>query len=138
MFPPEHVNWFSCVKRKPAGFAFFLSGWGVPFDLYPARKIKEICTLLMLFPPRLPSAFVMMIILLIYITTNVAAPCFAPCRKELGVLPHVLAPVLSTLLLLLSLASYILPAILGAIVSFLRSLVLLPPRFPQTSAGCLS
>jgi amino acid transporter len=59
------------------------------------------------------ASIVTMCIILVYILTNVAAPFFARTRGELRVFPHIVAPAVSTLLLLLPLASYLLPPIPG-------------------------
>jgi hypothetical protein len=55
------------------------------------------------------ASIVTMCIIVVYILTNIAAPCFAHGRKELRLFPHIVAPAVSTLLFLLPLASYVLP-----------------------------
>src|SRR6266487_2085763 len=77
------------------------------------------------------ASIVTMCILVVYLLTNVAAPCFARRRNELRLLPHVLAPVGSTLLLLLPLASYVGPALPGAIGAFFTRLGFAPTPFPS-------
>ena len=76
------------------------------------------------------ASIVTMCIILVYILTNIAAPVFARRRHELRLFPHVIAPALSSLLLLLPLGSYLLPAIPGAIGSFFTSLGFAPTPFP--------
>jgi amino acid transporter len=76
------------------------------------------------------ASVVTMCIILVYILTNVAAPFFARGRHELRVFPHVIAPTISTLLLLLPLASYILPSIPG-IGTFFTNLGFAPTPFPS-------
>jgi hypothetical protein len=53
------------------------------------------------------------------ILTNIAAPLLARGNKELRIFPHVIAPVVSTLMLLLPLASYVLPPLplIGPVVT---------------------
>jgi len=77
------------------------------------------------------ASIVTMCILVVYVLTNVAAPCFARRRNELRLLPHVLAPVGSTVLLLLPLASYVGPAFPGAIGAFFTRLGFAPTPFPS-------
>jgi amino acid transporter len=55
------------------------------------------------------ASIVTMCIIVVYILTNIAAPCFALRRHELRIWPHIVAPAVSTLTLLLPLASSILP-----------------------------
>ena len=76
------------------------------------------------------ASIVTMSIILVYILTNVAAPFFAGKRHELRVFPHLIAPVASTLLLLLPLASYILPPLPG-IGTFFTNLGFAPTPFPS-------
>jgi len=75
------------------------------------------------------ASIVTICIILVYILTNVAAPFFARTRGELRVFPHVIAPAVSTLLLLLPLASYVLPPLPG-IGSFFTGLGFAPTPFP--------
>lgn len=70
-----------------------------------------------------------MCILLVYLLTNLAAPFFARRRGELRLVPHVIAPVVSSLLLLLPLASYVLPALPG-IGGVFTSVGFAPTPFP--------
>jgi amino acid transporter len=81
------------------------------------------------------ASIVTMCFLVIYIATNVAAPFFAYQRNELkglvSVLAHIVAPVLSSLLLLLPLASYIGPLLPG-IGGFFTGLGFAPLTFPST------
>ncbi len=76
------------------------------------------------------ATIVTMCIIVVYILTNIAAPCFAHRQKDLRVLPHIVAPVLSSLLLLLPLASYVGPAIPGSIGAFFVTLGFAPTPFP--------
>jgi amino acid transporter len=76
------------------------------------------------------ASIVTMCIILVYILTNVAAPFFARTRGELRVFPHIVAPAVSTLLLLLPLASYLLPPIPG-IGTFFTMLGFAPTLFPS-------
>lgn len=75
------------------------------------------------------ASIVTMCILLVYILTNVAAPFFAHTRGDLRVFSHIVAPAASTMLLLLPLASYVLPPLPG-IGPFLTSLGFAPTPFP--------
>jgi amino acid transporter len=77
------------------------------------------------------ASIVTMCILVVYVLTNVAAPCFARRRNELRLLPHILAPVGSTVLLLLPLASYVGPALPGVIGAFFTKLGFAPTPFPS-------
>jgi amino acid transporter len=75
------------------------------------------------------AGIVTMCLILVYLLTNVAAPFFAHARGELRVFPHLIAPAVSSLLLLLPLASYILPALPG-IGTFFTALGFAPTPFP--------
>lgn len=77
------------------------------------------------------ASIVTMCIILVYIMTNIAAPFFALSRNELRSLQHVIAPALSTLLLLLPLGSYVGPAIPGPIGVFFTDLGFAPTSFPS-------
>jgi len=76
------------------------------------------------------ASIVTICIILVYILTNIAAPFFARSRGELRLFPHVLAPLVSTLLLLLPLGSYLLPALPGAAGTFFTHLGFAPTPFP--------
>jgi amino acid transporter len=76
------------------------------------------------------AGIVTMCILLVYLLTNIAAPFFARSRHELRVFPHLIAPALSTLLLLLPLASSFLPSIPG-VGTFFTTLGFAPTPFPS-------
>lgn len=76
------------------------------------------------------AGIVTICILLVYILTNIAAPFFARSRHELRVFPHLIAPALSTLLLLLPLASSLLPPIPG-VGTFFTTLGFAPTPFPS-------
>jgi hypothetical protein len=67
----------------------------------------------------------------VYILTNLAAPFFARSRRELRVLPHVIVPAGSTLLLLLPLSSYVLPTVPGPVGDFFTSLGFARTPFPS-------
>ncbi|HEV2659488.1 MAG TPA: APC family permease, partial [Ktedonobacteraceae bacterium] len=77
------------------------------------------------------ASIVTMCILVVYVLTNIAAPCFARRRNELRLLPHVLAPVGSTILLLLPLASYVGPTLPGVIGAMFTRLGFAPTPFPS-------
>jgi amino acid transporter len=76
------------------------------------------------------ASIVTICIILVYILTNIAAPFFARSRNELRLFPHVLAPAVSTLLLLLPLGSYLLPALPGSLGAFFTHLGFAPTPFP--------
>jgi amino acid transporter len=75
------------------------------------------------------ASIVTMCIIIVYILTNLAAPCFAHRRKELRLFPHIVAPTMSTLMLLLPLASYVLVP-LPLIGSVVTQLGFAPTPFP--------
>jgi amino acid transporter len=77
------------------------------------------------------ASIVTMCIIVVYIMTNIAAPFFARSRGELRVLPHIVAPVLSILLLLLPLASYLGPTIPGPLGTFFVNLGFASTPFPS-------
>ena len=76
------------------------------------------------------ASIVTICIILVYILTNIAAPFFARSRGELRLFPHLIAPAVSTLLLLLPLASYLLPALPGSLGAFFTHLGFAPTPFP--------
>ncbi len=76
------------------------------------------------------ASIVTMCLILVYLLTNLAAPVFAHSRHELRLFPHIVAPVLSSLLLLLPLGSYLLPAIPGIIGAYFTALGFAPTPFP--------
>lgn len=76
------------------------------------------------------ASIVTICIILVYILTNIATPFFARSRGELHLFPHLFAPALSTLLLLLPLASYLLPALPGAVGNYFTHLGFSPTPFP--------
>jgi len=76
------------------------------------------------------ASIVTICIILVYILTNIAAPFFAQRRSELRLFPHVIAPTVSTLLLLLPLAAYLLPALPGSLGAFFTHLGFAPTPFP--------
>jgi amino acid transporter len=76
------------------------------------------------------ASIVTICIILVYILTNIAAPFFARSRGELHLFPHIFAPALSTLLLLLPLASYLFPALPGAVGNYFTHLGFAPTPFP--------
>lgn len=67
--------------------------------------------------------------LLVYLLTNLAAPLFARRRGEFRILAHVLAPVLSSLVLLIPLISFVLPPV-PVLGSFFTGLGFFPTPFP--------
>jgi len=70
-----------------------------------------------------------MCIVLVYIVTNIALPFFAHSKKEFNVWRHAVMPGLSTVLLLLPLASFLLPPLPG-IGAFFTNLGFAPTPFP--------
>jgi len=76
------------------------------------------------------ASIVTICIILVYILTNIAAPFFAQSRGELSLFPHVIAPAVSTLLLLLPLGSSLLPALPGPPGAFFTHLGFAPTPFP--------
>jgi amino acid transporter len=76
------------------------------------------------------ASIVTMCIILVYLLTNLAAPFFARSRKELRVFPHIVAPAVSSLLLLLPLVSYILPP-LPEVGTVFTTLGFAPTPFPS-------
>jgi len=72
---------------------------------------------------------VTMCIVLVYIVTNIALPFFAHSKKEFNVWRHAVMPGLSTVLLLLPLASFLLPPLPG-IGAFFTNLGFAPTPFP--------
>mgnify|MGYP001269081832 CR=1 FL=1 len=76
------------------------------------------------------ASIVTICIILVYVLTNVAAPFFAHSRNEFRWFSHGFAPAVSTLLLLLPLASYLLPALPGAAGAFFTHLGFAPTPFP--------
>jgi len=75
------------------------------------------------------AGIVTICIILVYLLTNVAAPFFARSRHELRIFPHVIAPAISSLLLLLPLASYLLPPLPG-VGTFFTNLGFASTPFP--------
>jgi amino acid transporter len=69
---------------------------------------------------------------IVYIMVNISSPTFALRydRSSFNVLAHIVAPVLSTLVLLIPLVSFIMPAIPGAIGSFFTGLGFAATPFP--------
>lgn len=68
--------------------------------------------------------------IVVYILVNIAAPFYAHRRKEFNAFTHVLAPLLSSLVLLIPLASFVFPAIPGPIGSYFTGLGFFPTLFP--------
>ncbi len=66
----------------------------------------------------------------VYIMVNISAPLYARQRGELNWLTHVVVPLLSSLVLLIPLASFVLPGIPGPIGAFATSTGLAPTPFP--------
>ena len=69
---------------------------------------------------------------IVYIMVNIASPTFALRfdRKSFNVLAHIVAPVLSTLVLLVPLISFVMPTIPGAIGSYFTGLGFAATPFP--------
>ena len=76
------------------------------------------------------ASIVTMCVILVYLLTNIAAPFFARSRGELRLFPHIIAPTLSSLVLLLPLGSYLLPAIPGPVGTYFTTLGFAPTPFP--------
>jgi amino acid transporter len=68
--------------------------------------------------------------IIVYIMVNISAPVYARKQGELNWLTHLVAPILSSLVLLIPLASFVLPAIPGPIGAFATSTGLFPTPFP--------
>ncbi len=70
--------------------------------------------------------------IVVYIMVNVASPVFALRfdKKGFNVLAHIVAPVLSSLVLLIPLISFVMPAIPGAIGNYFTSLGFAATPFP--------
>ncbi len=77
------------------------------------------------------ASIVTLCLLLVYLLTNLAAPIFAHRRGELRLFPHVVAPALSSLVLLLPLAASLVPALPGT-GPLLSHLGLTRTPFPAT------
>ncbi len=69
---------------------------------------------------------------IVYIMVNIASPVYASRfdKKSFNVFAHILAPVLSTLVLLIPLISFIMPAIPGAIGAYFTDLGFAATPFP--------
>lgn len=67
--------------------------------------------------------------IIVYILTNISAPVLARRRQEFRLLTHILAPILSTVALLIPLASFILPPLPGIGAAF-TALGFAPTPFP--------
>ncbi len=70
--------------------------------------------------------------IVVYIMVNIAAPVFALRfdRKSFNILRHIAAPLLSTLVLLIPLASFVMPAVPGPIGAFFTNLGFAATPFP--------
>jgi amino acid transporter len=68
--------------------------------------------------------------IVVYIMVNISSPFFARRRGELNWLTNVVVPLLSTLVLLIPLASFVLPTIPGPIGDFATGTGLAPTPFP--------
>lgn len=68
--------------------------------------------------------------IVVYILVNIATPVYARRHGEFNALAHVLAPLLSSLVLLIPLASFVLPAIPGAVGNYFTGLGFFPTPFP--------
>jgi amino acid transporter len=68
--------------------------------------------------------------IVVYILVNVAAPVYARLHGEFNFLAHVVAPLLSSLVLLIPIASFILPAVPGPVGNWIIGLGFFPTPFP--------
>lgn len=68
--------------------------------------------------------------IIVYILVNISVPIFARRRGEFRALTHVVAPLLSSLVLLIPLISFVMPAIPGPIGGFFTGLGFSPTPFP--------
>ena len=68
--------------------------------------------------------------IVVYIMVNISAPVFAHRRGECSALTHVVAPLLSSVLLLIPLASFVMPTIPGPIGSYFTGLGFFQTPFP--------
>jgi amino acid transporter len=68
--------------------------------------------------------------IIVYIMVNISAPVYARRHTEFRVLTHVVAPVLSSLFLLIPLVSFVMPAIPGPIGDYFTGLGFFPTPFP--------
>ncbi len=68
--------------------------------------------------------------IVVYILVNIAAPCYAHKHKEFRVLTHVVAPLISTLVLLIPFASFVFPGIPGPIGASFTGLGFFATPFP--------
>jgi amino acid transporter len=68
--------------------------------------------------------------IVVYILVNIAALFYARRHKEFRLLTHVVAPLLSSLVLLIPLASFVFPAIPGPIGAYFTGLGFFPTPFP--------
>ena len=68
--------------------------------------------------------------IIVYILVNISAPVYARRHGEFNVLTHIVAPLLSSLVLLIPLASFVMPTIPGAIGAAFTGLGFAPTPFP--------
>jgi amino acid transporter len=68
--------------------------------------------------------------IIVYIMVNISAPVYARKHSEFNVFAHIIPPVLSSLFLLIPLASFVMPAIPGPIGNFFTGLGFSPTPFP--------
>lgn len=68
--------------------------------------------------------------IVVYILVNISAPFYARRHNEFRVLAHVVAPLLSSLVLLIPLISFVFPAIPGPIGNYFTGLGFFPTPFP--------
>jgi amino acid transporter len=68
--------------------------------------------------------------IIVYILVNISAPVYARRHGEFRVLAHVVAPVLSSLFLLIPLISFVMPTIPGPIGGYFTGLGFFPTPFP--------
>lgn len=68
--------------------------------------------------------------IIVYIMVNISAPVYARRHGEFRVLGHIVAPVLSSLFLLIPLVSFVMPTIPGPIGGYFTGLGFFPTPFP--------
>ncbi len=68
--------------------------------------------------------------IVVYIMVNISAPVFARRRGEFSALTHVVAPLFSSILLLIPLVSFVMPTIPGPIGSYFTGLGFFQTPFP--------
>ncbi|WP_287268275.1 APC family permease, partial [Thermogemmatispora sp.] len=115
------IAFFALVTQKPGTNSY---GFGLPSNGY--QQVDGLAPYAWLATAG-TIAFI-----IVYIMVNLAAPLFAWRfdRSSFGIMRHVVAPLLSSVVLLIPLASFIMPAIPGPIGSFFTMLGFAPTPFP--------